>query len=184
MQKGVSAAPPGNDKCCLLQKGSFSERERNNFRFTQGSRGEGVPPLSWNQSHSPTPAPEPSRSDSPGAVHFTVLWFTEVEQSEKHLISIFKIAFCISFSSNVCLKSCIQKIADFAAGWVLPLHLSGTEDSPKPAEMDKASGLCLPVSRHPGLADTPGVFRGSVQRCKGPKKEERGRSSLQQTSSR
>lgn len=102
-KKGVSASPPGNDKCYLLQKGRFFGDEKNNFRFAQGV------PLSWNRSHSPTPAPEPSWSDLPGAVHFTALWFRYVKQSEKHLISTLKIAFHVAFCPNVCLKSLIQK---------------------------------------------------------------------------
>lgn len=33
--KGVSAYPPGSDKCYSFQTGSYLERVRNNFRLTQ-----------------------------------------------------------------------------------------------------------------------------------------------------
>lgn len=33
--------------------------------------------------------------------------------------------------------------------------------------MNKASGLCLLVSRYPRISDAPGAFRGSVQRHHG-----------------
>lgn len=62
-------------------------------------------------------------------------------------------------------KASSEKIADFEVCLVLPLHLSGTEDSLKQVKMNKASRLCLPVSRYPGLVDVPGAFRGSVWRC-------------------
>lgn len=141
-KKGVSASPPGNDKCYLLQKGRFFGDEKNNFRFAQGV------PLSWNRSHSPTPAPEPSWSDLPGAVHFTALWFRYVKQSEKHLISTLKIAFHVAFSPNVCLKSLIQKKKKLTAVcFGLPLHLSGTEDSLKEVKTNKARDF---VSLCPG----------------------------------
>lgn len=68
------------------------------------------------------------------------------KQSEKHLIFTLKIAFRVAFPSNVSLKSCLKKkkIADFVV--CLSLHLFGTEDSQKQAEISKATGVRLSLS--------------------------------------
>lgn len=107
MKKGVSASPPGIGKCYLLQKGrGFYETKRNSFRFAEGSGGQGVP-LSWNQSHSSTPAPEFSQSDPPGAVHLQPSGSDK--RSEKHLISILKIAFSVAFLEAFVRKAALKK---------------------------------------------------------------------------
>lgn len=161
-KKGVSASPPGNDKCYLLQKVILGGGEGiiSGLCKAAGKRESLSPGISHTapqQLRSPLGQTclELFISQPSGSAKFSnqkSIWFVPL-----------KLHFLIKKKKNQ-QKTQQKKPADLAVFFILPLYLSGTEDSLKHVKMNEASGLCFPVFSCPGLADAPGALRGSVWR--------------------